>query len=82
MNDILQGLSQAARLVVTLDADLVEITLLSLQVSLTATLVASAIGLPLGAWLAVSRFPMRRGVVSLHQSRARHPVPPRSAHSR
>ena len=64
MNDILQGLSQAVWLVVTLDADLIEITLLSLQVSLTATLIASAIGLPLGAWLAVSRFPMRRGVIA------------------
>jgi tungstate transport system permease protein len=65
MNDILQGLSQAARLVVTGDADLVEITALSLQVSLGATLIASAIGLPLGAWLAVNRFRARRFVIAV-----------------
>jgi tungstate transport system permease protein len=65
MNDILQGLSQAAQLVVTGDADLVEITALSLQVSLGATVIASVIGLPLGAWLAVNRFRARRFVIAL-----------------
>jgi len=65
MNDILQGLARAAKLVVTLDADLVEITVLSLQVSLGAAVIASAIGLPLGAWLAINRFPARRTVIAL-----------------
>ncbi len=65
MNDILDGLAGAFRLVVTLDPDLVEISLRSLEVSLSATLVASAIGLPLGAWLAVSRFRFRRVVIAL-----------------
>ncbi|MCW3783779.1 ABC transporter permease [Defluviimonas salinarum] len=63
MNDIFEGLTQAARLVVTLDADLAEITLRSLQVTVTATLIASAIGLPLGAWIAVNRFRLRRIVI-------------------
>lgn len=49
MNEIGQGLAEAARLIATLDADLVQITGLSLRVTLGATLVASAIGLPLGA---------------------------------
>jgi tungstate transport system permease protein len=65
MNDILQGFSHATRLVFSLDQDLVEITSRSLQVSLGATLVASAIGLPLGAWLAVNRFKMRRVVIAV-----------------
>jgi len=65
MNDILQGLARAAKLVVTLDADLVEITALSLQVSLGAAAIGSAIGLPLGAWLAINRFPARRTVIAL-----------------
>ncbi len=65
MNDILQGLARAAKLVVTLDADLVEITLLSMQVSLSAAAIGSAIGLPLGAWLAINRFPARRMVIAL-----------------
>ena len=64
MNDILSGLIGAARLLLSFDSDLMEITARSLQVSLGATLVASAIGLPLGAWLAVSRFRARRVVIA------------------
>lgn len=65
MNSIGEGLWQAAQLVVTLNPDLVEITALSLRVSLGATVVASCIGLPLGAWLAVNRFPARRFVIAI-----------------
>jgi tungstate transport system permease protein len=65
MNDILDGLWQAARLVAMLDSDLVEITALSLRVSLGATLFAALIGLPLGAWLAVNRFALRRLVIAV-----------------
>lgn len=65
MNEILQGLVQAWQLLVAFDADLIEITSLSLRVSLTATLIGSAIGLPLGAWLAVNRFRMRRFVIAI-----------------
>ena len=65
MNTILEGLSEAARLAWTLDPDLLEISARSLQVTGLAVLVASCIGLPLGAWLAVSRFPARRHVIAL-----------------
>ena len=65
MNEILQGLAQAARLLAGLNADLIEITWLSLRVSVTATLVAALIALPLGAWLAVSRFRARRVVIAV-----------------
>ncbi len=65
MNDIVEGLWQAARLVVTLDADLAEITLRSLQVTVTATVIASVIGLPMGAWIAVNRFRLRRFAIAL-----------------
>lgn len=65
MNDIWQGLSEAARLIFTLDADLIEITLRSLQVTLTAVVIASCIGLPMGAWLAVNRFRFRRETIAL-----------------
>ncbi|MCY4540898.1 MAG: ABC transporter permease [Rhodobacteraceae bacterium] len=64
MNDFLQGLIEAFRLLVTLDQDLVEITLRSLQVSLTAVLIATAIGAPLGSWLAVTRFRGRRQAIA------------------
>ena len=65
MRDLAEGLSQAAHLVVTLDPDLIEITELSLKVSMGATLVACVLGLPLGAWLAVNRFVMRRFVIAI-----------------
>ena len=64
MGDIAAGLGAAARLILTLDADLLEITLRSLRVTLTALAVACAIGLPLGGWLAVRRFRMRRAVIA------------------
>ena len=60
MNDIWAGLQSAVILIVTLDADLVDITLRSLQVSLSALVIASAIALPFGTWLAIRRFRFRR----------------------
>jgi tungstate transport system permease protein len=68
MNEILEGLKAASWLVLTLDSGLVDITLRSLQVTLTAVAIASAIGLPLGAWLAVHRFRNRRATIALLNS--------------
>lgn len=65
MVDLWQGLIQAFWLVVTLDEDLVEITGLSLWVTLTALILASAIALPLAALLAVRRFRFRRALIAL-----------------
>ena len=65
MNDIWSGLLAAIELVITLDADLVEITLRSLQVSLSALVIASALGLPFGTWLAIRRFRFRRATIAV-----------------
>lgn len=65
MNDILQGFIEAALLIISLDRDLIEIIVLSLRVTLTAVLIASAIGLPLGAWLVVKRFRYRRATIAI-----------------
>lgn len=65
MNDIWQGLIEAFWLVVTLDTDLLEIVLRSLQVTITAVVIASAIGLPIGTWIAVNRFRHRRATIAL-----------------
>jgi tungstate transport system permease protein len=46
----------ALELVLSGDADLVEIVVLSLQVSLTAVLLSCALGLPFGALVAITRF--------------------------
>jgi tungstate transport system permease protein len=63
MSEIFLALAAAAALIGNLDAKLAEIVLLSLRVSLTAVLVASALGLPLGAAIAVGRFPWRRPLI-------------------
>lgn len=65
MNELAQGMVQAARLVVSGDPDLVEITLRSLRVTVGASVVASVLGLPLGAFLAITRFRFRRTVIAL-----------------
>ena len=65
MNDILSGIWQAGALIFAFDAGLFEIVLLSLQVTLTAVVIASFIGMPLGAWLAVNRFKLRRFVIAV-----------------
>jgi len=65
MNDITQGLLAALRLIVVFDAELWEISLRSLQVSLTAVIIASVVAMPFGAFLAVQRFKYRRLVISI-----------------
>ncbi|WP_264211261.1 ABC transporter permease [Leisingera thetidis] len=65
MNDLWAGLCQAFWLLATLDADLVEITLRSLRVTLTALAIACAIALPLAAFLAVRRFRLRRATIAV-----------------
>jgi tungstate transport system permease protein len=65
MNDIAQGLLAALHLIVTFDAELWEISLRSLQVSLTALFIASVIAMPFGTFLAVQRFKYRRLVISI-----------------
>src|SRR5687768_9659381 len=63
MNEIVAAVLEASRLIAALDVKLAEIVRLSLQVSLTAVVIASLIGLPLGAAIAVGRFPGRRAVI-------------------
>ncbi|MBU8542889.1 ABC transporter permease [Roseomonas sp. ROY-5-3] len=63
MNDLHSAFGQALGLVADGDATLGNIVLLSLRVSLTAVALAALVGLPLGALLAVARFPGRGGVV-------------------
>lgn len=68
MQDFAEAIRMAVALVVSGDADLLEIVMLSLRVSLTAMAVSCAIGFPLGALLAVSRFPGRGAVVVIVNS--------------
>lgn len=63
MNDITQAFATALELLISFDANLVEIVGLSLQVSLSAVGLATLIGLPLGAALALFSFPGRNALV-------------------
>ena len=63
MNSIADSLLLAAQLITRADADLWRIVALSLRVSATACVIGALIGLCLGAWLAVARFPGHRAVV-------------------
>ncbi|MBT0958705.1 ABC transporter permease [Alphaproteobacteria bacterium KMM 3653] len=65
MNDITEGLRAAFWLLVSFDAELWEISLRSLKVSLSAVVIACAIAVPLGTWLAVQRFAFRRTVIAV-----------------
>jgi tungstate transport system permease protein len=59
MDDIASAFAQALSLVISGDPAIVEIVALSLRVTLSAVVIACAIGLPLGAALAVWPFPGR-----------------------
>jgi tungstate transport system permease protein len=65
VQDIASLLLDAVRLLAGFDGALIEIIVLSLQVSLGAVAISGAIGLPLGAALAISRLPGRGALVVL-----------------
>ena len=64
MDLIVEGVREALRLLVAGDAEVWSILLLSLTVSGSATLISLAVGIPVGAGLALARFPGRGLVVS------------------
>jgi len=65
MGPIFEALQGAAFLILQGDAELARIVQLSLGVSLSAVFFATLLGLPLGAAIAVGRFPGRKGIVVL-----------------
>jgi len=65
MELILEGIYKAIALLVTLDAEVLNITLLSLKVSGTATLISLLLGLSTGTLLALAEFPGKRLLVSI-----------------
>jgi tungstate transport system permease protein len=65
MDLVSEGLRKASQLLVTLDPEVLGITLLSLEVSLAATAISVAVGVSLGTVIALARFPGKQLVVSL-----------------
>ncbi|MBI2860258.1 MAG: ABC transporter permease [Chloroflexi bacterium] len=68
MTEIWQGLVRAIELIVTLDAEVIEITWRSLTISVIATVLASVLCLPLGALVHFRRFRGKRLLISLVQT--------------
>lgn len=75
MNTITDAFHLALSLIWQFDAELMHIIGLSLRVSLSAVVIGSIIGLPLGAFLALARFPGRHAcIVVLNASMGLPPV--------
>jgi tungstate transport system permease protein len=65
MGLVVEGLEKAAQLLLGLDPEVREITLLSLEVSGAATLVSVLVGISAGTAVALGRFPGKKLVVSV-----------------
>jgi tungstate transport system permease protein len=65
MQELYSAFATAARLMLDLDADLMEIIAVSLKVSLSAAALAAVIALPLGGAIALFRFPGRKVLIIL-----------------
>jgi tungstate transport system permease protein len=65
MELIFDGIRTALALLVSLDREVLAVTLLSLEISCCATLVSLFLGIPAGVFLALSDFPGRRLCVSI-----------------
>ena len=65
MDEIGRAFNIALALLQSGDRDLYEIIVRSLVVSVSAVAIALTIGLPLGAWLAVARFPGRKVLIAV-----------------
>ncbi|NMA10686.1 Sulfate transport system permease protein CysT [Methanoculleus chikugoensis] len=68
MYEIVEGFLEAIRLIVTLDPDVMAIAARSIAISLTATIVASLIAVPLGAAINFGTFPGRKSLINLIQT--------------
>jgi len=62
---ILEGIIKAFHLLVSLDREVMGITLLSLQISGTATFISLFLGISIGTIVALAEFPGRRIVISV-----------------
>ncbi|MCM3574799.1 ABC transporter permease [Mesobacillus subterraneus] len=65
MELLLEGLKKAIEMILSGDPEILEITLLTLRVSITAVLVSTLIGLPTGMFLGLARFPGRRFILAI-----------------
>ncbi|MFQ5854926.1 MAG: ABC transporter permease [Anaerolineae bacterium] len=65
MSNLANATQEAVRLLWTKDPALIEIIVLSLQVSGLGLLLSTIVGIPLGSWMGLTDFPGRRFVMAL-----------------
>ncbi len=65
MKYLWSAIAQAFRLIITLDREVLVITFTSLKISTTAILLASAVGIPLGFIVGISKFKGRGTIITL-----------------
>lgn len=68
MNEIIDGITEAIRLIITLNPEVIEITLRSLSISLAATLLGALIALPLGGAIHFYEFRGKRVLINAIQT--------------
>ncbi len=68
MDDITQGVLQAIDLIVTFNPDVMQIAALSLFISLSATIIAASISIPLGGFIHFHEFYGKRALIVIIQT--------------
>jgi tungstate transport system permease protein len=68
VDDIIQGVLQATDLIVTLNPGVMQIALLSLYISLSATVIAALISIPAGGFIHFHEFSGKRALIVLIQT--------------
>jgi len=68
MDEIVQGFIQAFELIVSLDPQVIDITVRSLYISLTATIIASVIAIPLGGLIHFKQFGGKKVLITIIQT--------------
>ncbi|MCD1294519.1 tungstate transporter permease [Methanocella sp. CWC-04] len=62
MGYIIEGILRAVELIASLNPEVIDITILSLEVSGVAVLLAALVGIPLGTWITLNEFPMKNAL--------------------
>ena len=68
MNEIINGFIEAIRLIITLNPEVYSITLLTLEVSITSTLIALIIAIPLGNLIHFNKFKGKKSTINIIQT--------------
>jgi tungstate transport system permease protein len=68
LEELWQGLVKAIHLLVSFDSEVLEIARRSLAISVTSCTIATLISIPLGSLIHFSRFPGKRGLISIIQT--------------